>query len=157
MRLPALSAEEKAFLSSAGDGISILNCLAERVGCSLTACLGVPVQVANARVMQGPDAEMPRVPRVVPSREMVNAWVNVRFGGHPETGSRQVTDSLAESLVLILKRALAESVINLGNELVWPAAIGLELNIQNVRCDVECFTDPENLMNWAKAELEGAR
>lgn len=154
MKFSALSPEEKAFFASATDEPGILESLSERVRCSMTACLGVPVSVSGARVIQPSGSRTGKAPKIVTSRETENAWVSVRFGGCPGAADRQVQTGLSDSLMRTLKRALAESVINLGKEVAWPEAVRLELVIQEQEGAVEFLCEPQHLMNWARAELE---
>lgn len=156
MKFPALNAEEKAFLAAATDEPKILGNLSERVRGRMTACLGVPVRVSGARVIQPANPKMGKAPKIAASREAENAWISARFGGGPVSG-RQVSAGLSQSLMRILKRALAESVINLGNGVAWPEAFRLELRIQEQEGAVEFFCEPRHLMGWAKEELERIR
>lgn len=157
MKFSSLSPEEKAFFASATDEPGILESLSERVRCSMTACLGVPVRISTARVIQPSGSRTGKAPKIVTSRELENAWVSARFGGCPEAMDRQVQTGLSESLMRTLKRALTESVINLGKEVAWPEAARLEIGIQKQEGAVEFFCEPQHLMSWARAELERAR
>lgn len=157
MKFSALSSEEKAFFASAADEPGILESLSERVRCSMTACLGVPVCVSSARGILPSSSRLGKSPGIMASRELENAWVHTRFGGCPGAVDRQVPAGLSGSLMRILKRALAESVINLGKEVAWPEAVRLELSIQEQEGAVEFLCEPRHLMNWATAELERAR
>jgi hypothetical protein len=154
MKFSALSPEEKAFFVSATDEPGILESLSERVRCSMTASLGVPVCVSSARGILPSSSRQGKSPKIMASRELENAWVSVRFGGCPGAADRQVQTGLSDSLMRTLKRALAESVINLGKEVAWPEAVRLELVIQEQEGAVEFLCEPQHLMNWARAELE---
>lgn len=153
MKFPALGAEEKAFLASVADEPKILGSLSERARGKMSACLGVPVRVTGARVIQHSSTRTGKALTIAASREAENAWVSARFGGGPVSG-RQASTGLSGSLMRILKRALAESVINLGGGIVWPEAVRLEFSIQEQEGAVEFFCEPQHLMRWAKAELE---
>lgn len=153
MRLPALTVEERAFFVGTRIEPSLLDSLAERVRCRLTACLGVPVQVIDSCVMHN-NTEHARLMRIVPNPEMKSAWITARFGGKAASGDRPASSSLVASLDRVLALAMAESVVNRGHQQEWPASIGVALNIQNVRCEVHFLSEPETLMNWAEAELE---
>ena len=122
----------------------------------MTTSLAVPVRVSGARAMQPAGPWMGKAPKIVASREVENAWVSVRFGGGPAS-VRQVSAGLSQSLMRILRHALAESVINLGKDVAWPEAFRLELYIQEQGGVVEFFCEPQYLMGWAKAELERTR
>ncbi len=153
MIFSALGAEEKVFLASVADERKILGSLSERVRGKMSACLGVPVRVTGARVIQHSSTRTGKALTIAASREAENAWVSARFGGGP-VSRRQASTGLSRSLMRILKRALAESVINLGGGIVWPKAVRLEFRIQEQAGMVEFFCEPQDLMCWAKAELE---
>ena len=156
MQLPALSPEEKAFLASARHEPSVLGYLAERVRCSMTASLGVPVRIAGASALPGYRPHAGKAPEIVPSQEMVSAWVCARFGGYPHVHGSPASGSLSDSLASTLKSALAASVINLGDTVVWPHEVRLELTIQELNGVVDYFCQPQYLMPWAKSEQERA-
>lgn len=153
MRLPALTTEERAFFLGTGIEPSLLDGLAERVRGRLIACLGIPVQVIDSWVMQD-KTEHARLTRILTNPEMKSAWITARYGGNAASSDRPASSSLTSSLDRVLALALAETVVNRGLQHEWPASIGVELNIQNVRCEVHFLYEPETLMNWAQAELE---
>jgi hypothetical protein len=86
----------------------------------------------------------------------LHAWVSVRFGGHAHGPGSMEPGNLCDSLVQKLRHALAESVINLGDAVVWPAGVRLEMRIQELDGAVDYLYEPQYLMRWAKAELERA-
>lgn len=157
MRLPALTAEEQAFLAQAGDEPSVLNALAERVRCRLAARLGVSVQCADAWEIRTAGEHASGTPIILPSKEMKDTWLAVRFGGAGKTRCEYVTTSLTGSLDRTLALALAEAAINLEDRIEWPEAVGMALAIQNDRCEVKFFIDPGCLMNWSRTEMEKPR
>lgn len=157
MKFPALDLEEKGFFAAAVDTPEILTTLAERVRGGMIACLGIPVHVSCARMMLPFGQSAGKAPTMAANREAVNVWLSARFGGAPET-DWQASSALSGSLIRVLKRALAESVINLGNDVVWPEAVRLALCVQAQTGVVDIFLcAPQHLMHWARTELERTR
>jgi hypothetical protein len=154
LRLPALTVEEQAFFDLKKNGPSALDVLADRVRCRLAARLGVTVQDAGAWEIRTSAEGLSGAPIIEPGVEMKNTWLAARFGGAASTRFEHVTTGLTGSLDHALTCALAEAAINLGDGVAWPAAVGLALTIQDVRCEVEFIINPGHLMNWAKSEME---
>lgn len=157
IRLPALTAEERAFFARAENEPSVVNALAERVRGSLTARLGVSVLCVDAREIRADGERASGPPIILPGEEMKNAWLAARFGGVGKTRCEHVTTGLTGSLDRTLTLALAEAAINLGDRIEWPKAVGMALEIQNARCELAFYIDPGCLMNWARIEMEKPR
>lgn len=157
MQLPALTAEEKAYLVPGKQEQSIITGLSERVRGSLTAALGLPVRLRHAGSVWSSKPETFGVPTVVPGPELISCWIRQRFGGMAGKADFQGSDHFSGSLLRLLEHAWAETVINLGRDQDWPPAIRLELGIQEKTCGLEFSAMPESLMAWAELEIKRTR
>lgn len=148
MQLPALSPEERACLQS-GQPDSALPMLAERLRQRLVASLGVTVFVnglpgGHAKAL--PDGSEPVIEI---DRELAGAWLAARLGGTANANAWPVRDAaLLAPLVALIRRALAETVVNLG-ETAWPQAMRLQVVIGPQPGAVEIFWNSERAMPWA--------
>lgn len=152
MQLPALSPEERACLQS-GQPDKALPMLAERLRRRLVASLGVTVFVnelpgGHARAL--PHAGEPVI-EIDP--ELAGAWLAARLGGTANANAWPVRDAaLLAPLVALIRRALAETVVNLG-EAAWPQAMRLQVVIGPQPGAVEIFWNSERAMPWARRTI----
>jgi len=152
MQLPALSPEERAYLQ-AGLPNNALPALAERLRQRLVVSLGTAVSVS-----EGPGSTAHAVPNgkepvIEIEPELAAAWLAVRYGGKPGTASLQVKDdALINPFRALIRRALAETVINLGDA-AWPQAVRLQVSIGQQQGAVEIFWNSEQALPWARRAI----
>lgn len=152
MQLPALSPEERACLQS-GQPNSALQMLAERLRQRLVASLGVMVSInelpgGHAKALPGGSE-----PAIEIDQEFAGAWLAVRLGGAAKAGAWQVRDAaLLAPLVALVRRALAETVINLGDA-AWPQVMRLQVRIGPQQGAVEISWNSERAMPWARRTI----
>lgn len=152
MQLPALSLEERACLQS-GQPDSALPMLAERLRQRLVVSLGVAVSVnelpgGHARAL--PDGSEPMIEI---DQELAGAWLAARLGGAANAKAWPVRDAaLFAPLVALIRRALAEAVVNLGDA-AWPQAMCLQVRIGPQPGAVEIFWNSERAMPWARRTI----
>lgn len=157
MRLAALSAEERAFLTGTGEQGTPLAALSMRVRGALTAALGARVEIEAATCVFPPSGEPPGTPRIVPNAAMIDCWVSLRFGGAAGAVGRTGSTAFVEPLVRVLARAWAETVINLGPGVTWPQAMRFDLSLGGQAGAFDVQACPRRLMAWAVAFLENKR
>lgn len=153
MQLPALSPEERAYLQSAQPS-SALQALAQRLRRHLVVSLGQAVTVdvspgsLNSIHLSGDE------PVVRIDRELALSWLCVRFGGKPGTASLQLKDeALIDPFRTLIRRALAETVINLADTVSWPPVMRLHINIGPQQGTVEIFWNNERAVSWARRAI----
>jgi hypothetical protein len=157
MRLAPLDAEERAFFATDRDGDDCLAALAVRVGGALTAALGTRVEVARAEAMPAPHGDGIAAPRILPSEALIDCWISLRYGGEAMAGRRPASACFADSLVRLLARAFAETVVNLGPDTRWPPAMRLELHLRGQAGVLDVQARPEHLLPWASTVLKDSR
>jgi hypothetical protein len=149
LRLPRLEPEERAYLHGLGSE-DVFQALAKRLRQRLVATLGAQVAV------RGSLADLPEpmlggnepVIRIEP--DLALAWLAVRLGGKPGRQRLKLGDeTLHEPFRLMVRRALAETVVNLGAEAYWPRALGLDVTIGGQQGAVEIFWNSEHALAWA--------
>ena len=152
LELPALDAEERAHLQSFLPN-SVLQALANRLRQRLVAALGMKVNVCELPVVPAQDLSSASEPVIEIENELAAAWLAVRFGGKPGIASLQIgNSSLIEPFKGLIRRALAEAVINHGKT-VWPQAIRLQVAIDGQQGVVEIFWDSERALPWARRAI----
>jgi hypothetical protein len=152
LQLPALDPEERACLQSLLPG-SPLAALAERLRKRLIASLGVAVTVWESPSTAAPETISGDEPLIRIEPELAAAWLAVRLGGKCGTAGLQIRDaSLAEPFRMLIGRALAETVINLGKA-SWPQAMRLRVAIGRQQGVVDIFWNSEHAMPWARRAI----
>jgi hypothetical protein len=152
LQLPALDPEERACLQALQTG-GVLHELAERLRQRLVAALGVAVSVCG--IPDKPAQRLPGDPEpvIMIAPELTAAWLSVRFGGKPEASGLPFREAaLAAPFQALVRRALAETVINLG-EAVWPQAMRYSVNLGPQQGVVEIFWNSERAAQWAHRVL----
>jgi hypothetical protein len=152
MPLPALSPEERAYLQSAQPN-SALQALAGRLRRHLMVGLGQAAAVGASPASQAPGLLRGSEPVIRISAELAAAWLSVRFGGKPGAESLQLRDdALVDPFRMLIRRALAETVINLVDA-VWPPAIQMQVDIGAQQGVVEIFWNSERAVAWARRTI----
>jgi hypothetical protein len=152
MRLPALTPDERAWLQPISPS-GALTALAERVRCHLMVSLGGSVAVSEfpGAVAQGPLRGVEPLIRIAP--ELAAVWLAVRLGGKPEKAGMQTGDgALIEPFRGLIRRALAEAVINYGDT-AWPQAMRMRVAIGSVQGNVEISWNSVHAVSWARQAI----
>lgn len=154
MQLPALSPEERAYLHAALPN-GALQALSARMRRHLMVSLG-EIGAVNAF----PGGPMPDIlsgdePVIRIDRDLALAWLSVRLGGKPGMVGSQVREgALIDPFRMLIRRALAETVINLG-DVAWPSAVRLHIGIGPQQGVVEIFWSSPRAMAWARRAIRG--
>ena len=149
LRLPRLEPEERAYLQGLGCE-DVFQALANRLRQRLVAMLGARVSVRGS--LGHPPESMPcsnePVIRIEP--DLALAWLAVRLGGKPGRQRLKPGDeTLHEPFRLLVRRALAETVVNLGSEASWPRALRLDVAIGGQQGAVDIFWNSDHALAWA--------
>ena len=151
MRLPALAPEEIACLRGLQPGAPA-HVFASRLQQRLFAALGVRVSVRGAlcdEVRTAPGEE----PVIVVDAELASAWLGLRMGGKAPGARLWMKDAaLADPFRAVIRRALAESVVNAG-EAEWPQAMRLCLDLGGQTGNTDIFWNSAHAMDWARRIL----
>lgn len=151
MQLPALDAEERAYLQSLLPD-SALRAFARRLEQRLLASLGVAVSASIMPIHDRKQAVADE-PAIAIAPELAAAWLNLRLGGGTVTGALPLKDAtLAAPLKALIRRALAESAVNAG-EAVWPQAMRLHLSMGGQRGEVEISWNSVLALDWARRAI----
>lgn len=151
MHLPALDAEERAYLLSLLPD-SALQAFARRLEQRLLVNLGALASISVLPVgdRKPADADEPSI-RIAP--ELAAAWLNLRLGGRAGPAAKPMKDaSLAAPLMALIRRVLAESAVNAG-EVDWPQAMRLYISIDGQRGEVEISWDSAHARDWARRAI----
>jgi hypothetical protein len=154
--LPAISQDERAYLQSLQPG-STLQALAGRLRQRLVGTLGVQQVCVSGLPGRGSPAgnTCSGEPEIRIDNALATAWLGARFGGGPGNASLQFKDHvLVNPLQLLIRRTLAEVVINLGDD-AWPAAIRLQVDLCGHRGHAEIFWNSGQALSWAGRTLGG--
>lgn len=149
MLLPALTPEEQACLQALQPDEQ-LQMFAARLRQRLIASLGAPASV-SAGVCGEPRA-MPAgdEPVIAIDTDLAAAWLDLRMGGQGGAAGRQMKDSrLADPFKTLIRRALAESVVNAGLA-DWPHAMQLRLDMGGQTGKADIFWNSAHAMDWAR-------
>lgn len=152
MQLPALSPEERTWLLSVPSGAQ-LPAFAARLRQRLVASLGAPARIsANAgNVAQAPPAG--DEPVIVIDSDLASAWLDLRMGGRGNGTARSMKDSsLIDPFRALIRRALAESVVNAGPA-DWPQFMQLYMQLGGGMGEAEVFWNSAHAMDWARKIL----
>lgn len=152
MQLPALDAEEKAFLLSLLPD-SALQAFARRLEQRLLASLGMPAGVSISPAEAGQDPLVADEPVISIAPALAAAWLGLRLGGRKGTGAPPLKDAgLAAPFKALIRRALAESVVNAG-AFDWPQAMRLYLSMGGQQGTVEIVWDSTRASGWAQRAI----
>lgn len=149
LRLPRLEPEERAYLQGLGSA-DVSQALANRLRQRLVATLGgqVAVRASLANLPASMLGGNEPVIRIEP--DLALAWLAVRLGGKPGRQRLKPGDeTLHEPFRLLVRRALAETVVNLGAEACWPRALRLEATIGGQQGAVDIFWNSDHALAWA--------
>lgn len=157
MQLPELNAEERAALHS-GLPDAGLQSLAERLRQGLVVSLGQKVAVSCLPVKTAPGLSEHGGPVIRMEPELAAAWLAMRYGGKTEAGYWPVRDAaLLKPFQILVRRALAHAVINLGDNAAWPQVMCLQITIGLHQGRLEIIWDGRRAMSWARREIGGER
>lgn len=151
MQLPALAPEERACLRALQPGAPV-HVFARRLQQRLLAALGVRVSVRGAlcdEVRTTPGEE----PVIVVDAELASAWLDLRMGGKAPGARLPMKDAaLADPFRAVIRRTLAESVVNAGKA-EWPQATRLCLDLGGQTGNTDIFWNSAHAMDWARRIL----
>lgn len=149
IRLPELTQEERAFLQfeqTEGD----LQSLAERLRQKLIAVLGQKASVSHLPGVPVHGAVDGDEPLIEIEPEFADLWLTVRYGGRVEATAWQVRDkSLLSPLAGMIRRALAETILNSNENATWPQAMRFQISIGRQQGMVNIFWNNVHAMSWA--------
>ena len=154
MRLSGLSREELAWLQTL-QPCGELHALGERVRQHVVAALGVKVAVSclpNGVAGRMNDHDEPLIEI---SPELMDAWVNARYGGgKTQARNAAVHDATFVSpLVALVRRALAQTAINLGEKASWPCTLRLQAVIGKQGGMATISLNSERIHLWARRAI----
>jgi hypothetical protein len=152
MRLPVLDAQERAYLQALQPH-GALQVFASRLRQHLLASLGAPVEVSALpdAVQASPAGSEPSI-AIAP--ELAAAWLGLRFGGKPGAGDRPPAHAaLCKPFVRMIRRALAESVVNAGTVHAWPAVMRLQLSMGGGGGAVDIVWNSVHAQAWARGVI----
>ncbi len=155
IQLDELAPEERTYLKSLLPGRN-LQALAERMRQQLVARLGERVLVCS--LPDGSARALPEgnEPDIKIDRELSSAWLAIRYGGTTETKSWDVRDAtLLLPFASLIRRALAETVINMGDGAAWPEFMSLQVSIGLQQGKVEILWNSGLAMTWARRAIRG--
>ncbi len=153
IRLSELSPEERACLRLEKPE-DHLQAFAERLRQKLIAALGQKVTIgyfpgdtAHAR----PEGNEP----VIEIEDgLAEAWLTVRYGGRAEVAAWQFSDSsLLTPLSRLVRRTLAESVFNAGDNASWPEAMSFQASIGKQQGELKIVWNSMHAMSWARRAI----
>jgi hypothetical protein len=149
MRLPELEAGERACLQAPLTA-TMPQALAGRLQQHLIASLGVPASVSETGCGDAQNLHAGAEPAITIAPELAAAWLALRLGGR--TGARCLPikdEQLAQPFRAMVRRALAESVINSGTG-AWPQLIRLNVALDGQQGAVEIFWNSAHAMAWSR-------
>lgn len=155
LQLPELDAEERASLRSMQPD-SATQALASRLQQRLVAALGTAAMVTVLQGKSGAqDWERNGFPEIRLDDKLAAAWLGLRFGGSADSEGFRIGDSsLLRPLESLVRRALAESVINHGSD-SWPQAMKLQITIGGSQGTVEILWNSAQALSWAQRAIRG--
>lgn len=189
MRLSALSEEERAAIHAC-DTLpfdetltqrtdinldSTLYALTNRLCQHMRATLGLSVQATGCQAYAPANWSSDQPPAIEITAPLAAIWVHLRYGGRvPDSaGELRGISSMAISpvwqqpLLLLIKRALAETVINQGQSACWPQAVQITLQVGTlcgtINIALNCVAGNEDAgdfvtaVKWARHQLHVMR
>ena len=148
MQLPALEPHERAYLQALQPNGS-MQAFASRLRQRLVAALGVQASVSVSAGGAMPGMPTDDEPLITIEPELAAAWLALRLGGKVGMAGLPLKDiTLAEPFKTLVRRALAESVINTGPA-TWPQVMRLHVAIGGQQGAVEVCWNSECAMTWA--------
>lgn len=149
MRLPELEARERACLQ-APMSAAVAQVLAGRLQQHLVASLGVPASVSDTGCGDAQNLHAGAEPAITIAPALAAAWLSLRLGGRPGAKCLPLKDErLARPFRAMVRRALAESVVNSGTG-AWPQQIRLSVVLDGQQGVVEVFWNSAHAMAWAR-------
>lgn len=153
LKLPALETAERAYLQSLQKG-GALPALANRLGQRLAAMLGPRVSVSAVPLGMPASGSSGDEPEIRIDAELGAAWLAARLGGKPgETAMQLGSDALCAPFQRLIRRVLAETAFNQGQEAAWPQALVLNVSIGGRRGNAEIFWNSAHAMAWARRAI----
>lgn len=171
MKLPALTETEMACIRAVNAGTGFghgAELLAKRLGQRLRATPGMARQGVLVSAVVGATDKPPiaRLPQTATSRlhhyplvevdsALAQAWLDVRYRGGLQTrhSPPQVAEYWRASLLQLIRRALAESVVNQAVLLMWPQFMQLDVRIGPIAGQIRIDWDGQDMRQWAQAWL----
>lgn len=149
MLLPALAPHERAcLLGSQPDGP--VRVLAVRLQKRLLASLGTPVGIGELPAVEVQGVPAGDEPVIAIQPELAAAWLAMRLGGKSATAGLPLKDaSLSEPFKALIRRALAESVVNAGAA-AWPRLVRLQVFMGGQQGGVDIVWNSAHAMAWAR-------
>ena len=150
MRLPALDPHERAYLQALQPSTPV-RVFACRLRQRLLASLGAAVEVGETPCDPMRDQAMHAgsEPAILIEPELAAAWLALRLGGKAGcTGGLIRDDDLTAPFRLLIRRTLAESVVNAGKA-DWPQAMRLRIAMGGRMGAIDIFWNSANAMAWA--------
>lgn len=160
MKLPALSAEERAWIASGlpDDAVQVL---AERIRLHLQATFGIRVLVAGCHAVCSLEPFVGSEPAINIDAVLASAWLDLRYGGRPASyvsGAHHLAWNLP--LIALVRRALAETVINhgetnhseinYGEHASWPQAMQIQLQTGSLVGTINISWNNKHAWRWAR-------
>lgn len=156
MQLPALDAEERAYLQSLLPN-SALHAFARRLEQRLLVSLGVPASVSASPSDGGQEKASDGEPAIRIAPELAAAWLALRLGGRTGEGALPPKDAmLVAPFKALIRRVLAESAVNAGVA-DWPQAMRLRLSMGGQQGTVEIVWNSVCSLAWAQRTIRETR
>lgn len=149
MRLPALDPRERAHLQALQPSTPV-RAFACRLRQRLLVSLGAAVEVGETPCDSARDQAMHgNEPAIRIEPELAAAWLALRLGAKTGAlGGLIKDDTLAAPFRILVRRTLAESVINAGT-VDWPQAMRLRIAMGGRTGSVDIFWNSAHAMAWA--------
>lgn len=150
MRLPALDPRERAYLQALQPSTPV-RAFANRLRQRLLASLRAAVEVGEAPCdsLRDQAIHAGNEPVILIEAELAAAWLALRLGG--KTGSMGgliKDDTLVAPFRTLIRRTLAESVVNAGKA-DWPQAMRLRIALGGRTGSVDIFWNSAHALAWA--------
>lgn len=155
MLLPVISPEERTSLQGVPPG-NALQALESRLGLRLVSTLGVEVSVFAYPAETSAASVYGRgEPEIRIDDALAAGWLGARFGGLPGSAKSTARNPALEStLQSLMRRTLAESVINRGAP-EWPSMIRLKISICGHEGHADIIWNGEQALSWARRAIGG--
>lgn len=149
IRLPELSPEERTYLQSMLPS-NDLQALAERLRQGLIVNLGGAVSVSCLPCETVHALPEGNEPVIKIEKELAAAWLAIRYGGKAGVKAWPIHDAgLFSPLTALVRRALAQTVVNLGEGVAWPQSLRLQVRIGPQQGIVEIYWNSDRAVFWA--------
>lgn len=161
MKLPALSAEERAWIASGLPDDAVL-VLAERICLHFQATFGIRMLVAGSHAVHTLEPFTGSEPAINIDAVLASAWLDLRYGGRPTGyvgGGHHPAWNVP--LIALVRRALAEAVINYGEanhgeHASWPQAMQIQLQTGSLVGTINISWNSEHAWRWSRQYIGAA-